>query len=125
MTYTKSVSGIQRYGTTQRWSDAVVFNRVAYLCEVPSGVEGDIAAQTHEVLGFLKSRLEEVGSSLEHILNATIYIPHPEDLPGFNAIWDAWIPQGTAPVRACIHAALTNPKMRVEVTLQAAVADLA
>ncbi|MDH4395521.1 MAG: RidA family protein [Limnobacter sp.] len=124
MTYSKTAMGIQRYGTTQRWSDAVVFNRVAYLCEVPSNLDGDIHAQTQEVLGLLKSRLEEVGSSGECILNATIYIPDPADLPGFNALWDAWVPQGTAPVRACIHAALTNPKMRVEVTLQAAIIEL-
>lgn len=123
MSYSKSVSGIQRIGTTQRWSDAVVFNRVAYLCEVPSDVEGDIQAQTREVFGLLKSRLGEVGSNLEHILNATVYLPFPEDLPAFNALWDAWIPQGCAPVRACIHARLTNPNMRVEITLQAAVAD--
>ena len=122
MSYSKSVSGIQRFGTTQRWSDAVVFNRVAYLCEVPTHVDGDIQTQTREVLGLLKARLEEVGSNLEHILNATIYIPNPQDLPAFNALWDAWLPPGTAPVRACIHAALTNPKMRVEVTLQAAIA---
>lgn len=125
MSYSKSVSGIQRIGTTQRWSDAVVFNRVAYLCEVPSDVDGDIQAQTHEVLGLLKERLESLGSNLEHILNATIYIPFPEDLAAFNSIWDAWLPLGTAPVRACIHASLTNPKMRVEITMQAAIADLA
>ena len=112
---------IKRVGTTQRWSDAVVHNGVAYLCEVPSNLQADMATQTQEVLTLLASRLDEVGSSTSCILNATIYIPNPADLAEFNRLWDAWVPEGCAPVRACIHAPLTNSDMRVEVTLQAAV----
>lgn len=112
---------IVRVGTTRRWSDAVVFNQVAYLCEVPSQLDVGIEAQTREVLNLIAARLEALGSSSSNVLNATIYIPDPDDLPAFNALWDDWVPQGCAPVRACIHARLTHPAMRLEITVQAAV----
>ena len=79
---------IKRVGTTQRWSDAVVHNGVAYLCEVPSNLQAEMATQTQEVLTLLASRLDEVGSSTSCILNATIYIPNPADLAEFNRLWE-------------------------------------
>ncbi|MFM8172510.1 MAG: Rid family hydrolase, partial [Pirellulaceae bacterium] len=47
----------------------------------------------------------------------------PEDLATFNSIWDAWVPAGHAPVRACIHAALAAPGYRVELVVTAARAN--
>ena len=41
-------------------------------------------------------------------------------LQAFNALWDEWIPSGTAPVRACLHAPLTDPAMRIEIQMVAA-----
>lgn len=114
------MSEIKRSGTTRRWSDAVAWQQLLFLCEVPGQLDGDIAEQTREVLATLDQRLGEAGSSRQRILNATIYLPSREDLDAFNAIWDEWVPAGHAPVRACVHAALTDPRMRVEIQMVAA-----
>jgi enamine deaminase RidA (YjgF/YER057c/UK114 family) len=39
-----------------------------------------------------------------------------------NAVWDAWIPAGSAPSRACVQVAgLARPGWRVEIAVVAAV----
>lgn len=111
---------IKRSGTTRRWSDAVAWQGLVFLCEVPGQLDAGIAEQTRDVLAMLDQRLSDAGSSRQRILNATIYLPSREDLAGFNAVWDDWIPAGHAPVRACVHAALTDPRMRVEIQMVAA-----
>jgi enamine deaminase RidA (YjgF/YER057c/UK114 family) len=37
-----------------------------------------------------------------------------------NEIWDAWVPEGHAPGRACIEARLASPDLLVEVGIIAA-----
>lgn len=115
------MSTITRTGTTQRWSDTVSYQGLIFLCEVPDDLSQDIRGQTQQVLNALHQRLLACNSDTSRMLNATIYIPYPEDLAAFNELWDAWVPQGHAPVRACIHAPLTRPEMRVEIQLAAAV----
>lgn len=113
---------IHRSGTTRRWSETVSWQGLLFLCEVSSQLDADIRVQAAEVLATLAQRLEEAGSDQRRILNATIYIPDPADLAAFNALWDAWVPAGCAPVRACIHAPLTDARMRVEIQMTAAIA---
>lgn len=111
---------ITRTGTTGMWSDAVSFGGLVFLCEVAEDLNGDIAAQTSQVLTALAKRLEATGSDTGRILNATIYLPDPADRPCFNELWGKWLPVGCAPVRACLHANLVDPRMRVEIQLIAA-----
>ena len=33
----------------------------------------------------------------------------------FNIVWDAWVPAGASPARACVEARLANPSIRVEI----------
>ena len=42
------------------------------------------------------------------------------DFAEMNAVWDAWVPAGHAPVRACGEAKLAAPKYLVEVIVVAA-----
>jgi enamine deaminase RidA (YjgF/YER057c/UK114 family) len=38
-----------------------------------------------------------------------------------NAVWDAWVPPGSAPARACVQVAgLADPGWRIEIALTAA-----
>lgn len=113
---------IHRSGTTRRWSETVSWQGLLFLCEVSSQLDADIRVQAAEVLATLAQRLEDAGSDQRRILNATIYIPDPADLAAFNVLWDAWVPAGCAPVRACIHAPLTDPRLRVEIQMMAAIA---
>jgi enamine deaminase RidA (YjgF/YER057c/UK114 family) len=112
---------IQRLGVTKRWSDAVIHRDVAYFVEVPEDPEESSTAQFVRVLEQLDRRLAEVGSDREHLIQVLIYMPDPEDLLQFNELWDAWVPDGHAPVRACIHASLAAAGYRVELVVTAAV----
>jgi len=114
---------IQRYGTTGRYSDSVVHNGTIYLVEVPSNLEADIAGQTENLLASIENLLAQAGSSKAHLLMVTIYLADMADYDAMNAVWDAWLPAGCAPARACLQARLANPGFRVEMVLTAAVAQ--
>ncbi len=111
---------IERQGTTRRYSDVVTHGNTVYLVEVPDTLSADIAVQTREILAAVEKRLLLAGSSKSRLLMTTIYLRDMADYDGMNAVWDNWVPEGTAPVRACVQARLANPEMRVEVVVIAA-----
>lgn len=113
---------IERHGTTARYSDIVVHNRTAYIVEVPSSDATDITTQTGEVLASLEASLQRAGSGKDRLLMATIYLTDLADYAAMNAVWDAWLPPGSAPSRACVKVAgLAHPGWRIEIATTAAV----
>jgi len=50
----------------------------------------------------------------------TVYLADMADYDGMNAVWDAWVPDGHAPTRACVQARLAKPGWRVEMAITAA-----
>lgn len=112
---------IQRHGTTRRYSDSVVHNGTVYLVEVPSNLDDDITAQTSNLLTSIERLLTQAGSDKTRLLMTTIYLADMADYDAMNAVWDAWLPEGCAPSRACVQARLANPKYRVEMVLTAAI----
>lgn len=115
------MSDLIRYGVTKRWSDAVVVGGLGYFVEVPDNPEGSPHEQMLQILKQVESRLVQIGSDKTRLVQVLVYLPYPEDLAEFNRIWDAWIPFGHAPSRACTHPALAAPGYRVELVLTAAV----
>lgn len=115
---------LKRFGMAQRYSEAAVFNGVAYLAgQVPEAtLDGDIVAQTREVLGLIDKLLAEVGSDKSRILMCQIFIADLADFAGMNSVWDAWVVAGHAPPRATVEACLANPQYRLEIVITAAVA---
>jgi len=111
---------IERQGTTRRYSDIVTHGNTVYLVEVPDTPSADITVQTREVLSTVDKRLLQAGSSKSRLLMTTIYLRDMADYDGMNAVWDHWVPEGMAPVRACVQAGLANPEMRIEVMVIAA-----
>lgn len=112
---------IERHGTTRRYSDVVTHQGVLYTVEVPSTEFTDIGTQTREVLASLDRLLAAGGSSRERILMATIYLVHMADYADMNRVWDNWLPEGTAPCRACVQVAgLAREGWRIEIALTAA-----
>ncbi|WP_291714546.1 RidA family protein [Limnobacter sp. CACIAM 66H1] len=114
---------IHRQGTTKRYSDSTSFNGVVYLVEVPSMEEGDIQAQTRDLLGSLEGTMAGAGTDKSHLLMVQVYLTNmARDYDGFNAVWEAWLPEGTAPSRACVEAkGLAKPGWKVELVVTAAV----
>lgn len=111
---------IERTGTTRRYSDAVIHDKTIYLVEVPQDLAADITGQTREVLGSIERLLAEAGSDTSRMLQVTLYLSDMADYDAMNAVWDAWVPEGTAPVRACIGVRLANPRYLIEAVVIAA-----
>ena len=111
---------IERFGTTRRYSDVVVHGKTVYLVEVPQTLDADISTQTREVLASVEQLLEKAGSDKSRLLQVSLYLREMADYEAMNAVWDEWVPEGTAPSRACVEARLANPGWRIEAVITAA-----
>ncbi len=113
---------IQRFETGQRMSRAVIHNNTVYLCgQVAADASADISEQTRSTLKKIDDLLASVGSDRSRLLSATIYVRTMADFQAMNAVWDAWVPQGLAPARACVQAEMARPELLVEISVIAAV----
>lgn len=106
---------LTRKHTNARMSQ-IVRNRDTIYLAGQVGTPGDpVAAQTEQVLAKVERLLEEAGSSKRHMLQAVIWLADMNDFQAMNSVWDAWVPEGHAPARACGEARLAHPDMKVEV----------
>lgn len=112
---------IERIGTTKRWSDVVIYNKTLYLVEIPTNINQPLREQSIELLQLIEKSLNTNNSDKSLILSATIFLKDITQIEIFNSIWDDWIPNGTAPSRACIEANLANKDYLVEIQLIAAI----
>ncbi len=110
---------IERIDAGPRMSKIVKHNGVAYLC----GQVGDgatVAEQTRDCLARVEALLEKAGSSPRQILQAIVWLADMKDFDEMNEVWDAWVPEGHAPARACGEARLARPDLKVEIIVTAA-----
>ena len=112
---------IERMHCSDRMSKIVKHNGTVHLCgQVGSGET--VAEQTKDCLSRVDALLSEAGSSRDHMLQAIIWLADMDDFAEMNAVWDAWVPQGHAPARACGEAKLARAALKVEIIVTAAVA---
>ncbi|TMP38534.1 hypothetical protein CWB96_00620 [Pseudoalteromonas citrea] len=112
---------IERRHTNQRMSRIVTHNNTIYLCgQVCSDATKDITEQTQTMLDKVDALLLEANSDKEHVLSATVYISDMANFKAMNDVWDAWVPEGHAPARACVQATMARPELLVEVSIVAA-----
>ncbi|MCQ4270395.1 RidA family protein [Pseudomonas kuykendallii] len=112
---------IQRLRTEKRFSEIVIHNGTVYLAgQLADDYAGDIRAQTRETLANIDRFLAEASSDKSKILSVTIYLKDMADYAGLNLEWDAWVAEGATPARACVEAALYDPRVRVEMSVIAA-----
>lgn len=113
---------IERMEVGQRMSRIVKHNETVYLCgQVGADANTDITEQTRTMLDKVDVLLEQAGTDKSYILSATIYLRDMKDFATMNAVWDAWIPEGHAPARACVEARLARPELLVEISVVAAI----
>ena len=79
-----------------------------------------IVAQTETMLEKVDALLLQAGSDREHMLSATVYVRDIKDFAAMNEVWDAWVPEGHAPARACGEAKLARDVLKVEIIVTAA-----
>ncbi|ATD09533.1 RidA family protein [Pseudoalteromonas piscicida] len=112
---------IERIDTKQRMSRIVKHNGTIYLCgQVCKDAEQGIRAQTETMLEKVDELLIQAGSDRKHILSATIYIKDMKYFAEMNEVWDAWVPEGYAPARACVEASMAREALLVEISVVAA-----
>mgnify|MGYP000129424959 CR=1 FL=1 len=109
---------IERIETSVRMSKIVKHNGVAYLSgQVGSGAS--VTEQTRDCLLRVDALLEKAGSSREQMLQVVIWLADMKDFAEMNAVWDAWVPEGQAPARACGEAKLARSELKVEIIVTA------
>ena len=112
---------IERMEVKQRMSRIVKHNGTIYLCgQVCADATKGIEEQTQTMLDKVDALLVQAGSDREHMLSATVYVRDMKDFAAMNAVWDAWVPEGHAPARACVEARMARPELLVEVSVIAA-----
>ena len=114
------MSEIVRLGDSHRWSDVVIHNGVARWVEVADDPSQNTRGQAEQVLRQIDETLIKIGSSRERLLEVLIFLSDLADASELNAAWDAWVPAGHPPVRACVQAGL-SAGYRVEMVVIAAV----
>jgi len=114
---------IKRLQTNARMSQVVIANGVVHLAgQVPDTAYVSVTEQTHEILTRIDTLLELAGVDRTRLLSANIWLSNPQHFAEFNAVWDAWVPAGRAPTRACVQALLMKPGCDVEVAVTALLA---
>lgn len=113
---------ITRNQTKTRMSQSVIHGNTVYLAgQVASDSSANIGVQTEQVLDKIDQLLAEAGSGKSRILSAQIWLANIGHFAEMNQVWDAWVPEGDAPARACIEARLASPDLLVEIGIIAAI----
>lgn len=113
---------IKRYENGKRMSQTVVYGGFAFLAgQVASDPSQDVKGQTEQILKKIDALLAQAGSDKTKILSASIWLADYKTFNEMNEVWDAWVPEGDAPARACVESKLAFPQYTVEIGVIAAV----
>lgn len=116
------MTAVKRIDPGPRLSEASILgDRIHCSGMVPEDTSTDISDQVRQVLGEIDSLLAKGGSDKTKILSAVIWLADIRDFAAMNEIWDAWVVPGQTPARATVEAKLTDPKMKAEIMVVAAI----
>jgi enamine deaminase RidA (YjgF/YER057c/UK114 family) len=117
-----NVMTIERIDTGARMSRAVIHGDTVYLAGLTANktVKEGLAEQTREILSLIDDLLAKAGTDKSKLLKATIWLSDIRTVDEMNKVWDAWVPAGHAPARACIEALLQGPEKKIEIQVTAA-----
>lgn len=116
---------ITRHNTSARMSQIVIHNNTVYLAgQVASDFSADVEEQTRTTLAKIDALLEEAGTDRNHLISAILYLKDiATQFSQINPVWEAWVPEGHAPARACVEAAMAHPDIQVEISIIAALPE--
>ncbi|MGM7637426.1 RidA family protein [Bacillus sp. Hm123] len=83
-------------------------------------VEGDVAAQTHQVFANLQAVLQEAGASLQTVIKATVFLADMEDFAVVNEVYGHYFADHK-PARSCVEVARLPKDAKVEIEVIALV----
>jgi enamine deaminase RidA (YjgF/YER057c/UK114 family) len=113
---------IERIEAGARMSKAVIHGDTVYLAgfTASKALAAGVAEQTAEIRSIIDAYLAKAGTDKSKLLKATIWLSDIRTVEEMNKVWDAWVPAGCAPARACIEALLQGPEKKVEIQVTAA-----
>lgn len=111
---------ITRKHTGDRMSQLVIHGDTVYLAGQVGTSGASVAQQTQDCLDKIDALLAEAGTDKTRILQTTIWLADMADFSEMNSVWDAWVPKGHTPARACGEAKLAAPGYLVELIVVAA-----
>ena len=77
--------------------------------------DGDVAAETRQVLKNLVAVLKEAGASPEHVVRTTVFLADLGDFQTVNELYADVFGNGVSPARACVQVAALPKGARVEI----------
>jgi len=77
-------------------------------------IEGDLAAQTRQVMENLRAVLEAAGAGFEHVVRCNIFLADMNDFGIVNEVYGGYFPQNP-PSRATVQVARLPKDARVEI----------
>lgn len=77
-------------------------------------IEGDVAAQTRQVLRNLQAVLAAAGSSLDQVIKTTVFLADMRDFAAMNAVYAEFFPVHP-PARSTVQVARLPRDARVEI----------
>lgn len=81
---------------------------------------GDVAAQTRQALETIRRHLERVGSGMDKVVKATVFLVDMAHFSQMNEAYRAAFPEGRLPARSCVQVvALPDPEALVEIEVVA------
>lgn len=83
-------------------------------------VEGDVRAQTAQVMANLKAVLEAAGTGFEHVVKSTCFLRDMNDFAAFNEVYGGFF-LGDPPARSTIQVVRLPKDAAVEIELVALV----
>jgi enamine deaminase RidA (YjgF/YER057c/UK114 family) len=113
---------IERMETGARMSRIVIHGDTVYLAGLTANktTGQSLGAQTEEILALIDGLLAKARTDKSKLLKATIWLSDIRTVDEMNKVWDAWVPPGCAPARACIEALLQGPEKKIEIQVTAA-----
>lgn len=85
-----------------------------------SMIEGEVDAQTRQVLANLKAVLAEAGATLQHVVKTTIFLANMDDFAKVNVVYGEHFPS-EPPARSTVQAARLPRDAKVEIEVVAVI----
>jgi 2-iminobutanoate/2-iminopropanoate deaminase len=112
---------ILQYDPPRRWAAATRAGDLVYLAgetaidpATLAVVDGDVAAQTEQVVRNIRATLARLGADLGVVIKLTVYLTDIADLPAVSQVRSSHFPI-PVPSTAVQVIALASPDMRVEI----------
>ncbi|HEY9647626.1 MAG TPA: RidA family protein [Chroococcidiopsis sp.] len=77
--------------------------------------EGDITAQTEQVIANLRAILSAAGATLDNVVKTTVFLADMNDFAAMNAVYASAFGDANAPARAAVEVARLPKDVRVEI----------